>query len=433
MEKKKAFFCASIVFLGLVPLLFMAGCRKKPAGLGKVTLNYGYFATPDRVKINEKIVRMFEETHPHIRVATQTAPYGPFFQKIRIQLAGNSAPDLWVTDGVFLLEWADRDAAKDLTAWAKRDMNLDDYYCMEATRDLEGRIWGIPRAYQSFALYYNKDLFDEAGLAYPTNEWIWDDLFQAAQKLTRDTNDDGRIDEFGFDGHMLWFNLIYQNGTTFLDETKTKSLFNTPKVIEATQLHVDLRNKYKVAPTVANIASFGAQLASPHEMFFAGRIAMWLGLYADIHSLRKIPHFRYDVVLPPKKITRNCYYNPNCFVITRTSPPEKQEAAWEFIKFFSTYEIQKLFGQEGEGVPFLKKAALDLVKEHEGQPENIKVFVDVLRYSITMDLNSVWNEWLNKATQNESEALLGIKTVKEACLEAHKEVQEVLDKAYLSK
>ena len=85
----------------------------------------------------------------------------------------------------------------------------------------DGTVYGIPRDFDTIALFYNKDLFDKAGVEYPTGDWTWDDLRAAAEKLTIKEGDTATQWGFGSttsDGKQNYFNLIKQNGGEILNE-----------------------------------------------------------------------------------------------------------------------------------------------------------------------------------------------------------------------
>ena len=69
---------------------------------------------------------------------------------------------------------------QDLTDWIARDLKADEYYGLDFNKDADGRYWGVPQGIQVGVLFYNKELFDKAGVAYPSDEWTWEDLKSSA-------------------------------------------------------------------------------------------------------------------------------------------------------------------------------------------------------------------------------------------------------------
>ena len=423
MNKCSRFFVLLVLALALC---ICNGCKPEaPPPGGKIRLSFGYFAEREIVPVVEEIVSRFRAENPDIEVETQTAPYAAFYEKLRIQLPAGDAPDLWISDGALVFEFAAHGAIRDVTDWARRDLNFDDYYCMDAVTDHTGKVWAIPQSFQSFALMYNKGLFDEANVPYPMDDWTWQDALEAAKALTKDRNGDGRIDQFGIDGHGFPQILVRASGGRVIDPATRKSLVASPETIRGYQFFVDMYRKYRVTPTPEASTTYGG----PLELFARGDLAMFVGLYYWVKLLEKrSPALEVELALPPKIVSRGVYFVPNCFVITKSSPIERQEAAWKFILFFSRHENQKLYGEEGEGLPFLKKAAADLIEEHSGRPKRLDVFLQVMRDSVWIEVNPVFNECQNRWLNEMARAAMGEESVEEASRRADTQVQDILDR-----
>ena len=93
--------------------------------------------------------------------------------------------------------------------------------------------YGLPRDFQTIVLFYNKDMFDAAGMAYPTASWTWDDLRAAAKQLTLDKNGDGIADQYGFscdlwDMELCWSEAIWAYGGEVINADHTKTQLGEP-------------------------------------------------------------------------------------------------------------------------------------------------------------------------------------------------------------
>ena len=384
--------------------------------------------------IKGQVIPMFEKENPNIKIKLEYQPWGQFFTKLKTQLAANEAPEFWLSDGVYVMEFADRGALKNVTEWVERDFNKEDFFALDFAKDPEGNIWGVPREIQTIALLYNKTEFNEAGVAYPNETWDWNSLLETSKRLTRDKNGDGKIDTFGFHSHNWvtagWYNFIYQNGGAILDETRTKSKLNKKESIEAVQFMVDLIHKHKVSPNRDDTSGVAG------GVFQAKVVAMLIHNYASTNEYNEVQELDYDVAVLPKGKIRAAGYNANPFVIYAKARPEKAEAAWEFIKYFSTNKnVQSLWAKSGFGVPVLKEVVYSeaFVDSKDG-PANKAVFIEPLEnnYATPMDLNKCWNEWRVALTESLSLAWLGQTSAEEAMLKAHHEVQRILDRAYAS-
>ena len=431
--KSIGWFLMFLVSMGL--LLYGCGGKKQATTGKQVEIRFGYpGAVGDYQAIKDQVIPMFEEAHPNIKVNLEYQPWGQFWTKLKTQIAAGEAPDFWVSDGVYFMEYADRGALKDLTDWVKRDFEEKDFLGLDFASDPDGRIWGIPREIQTIAFYYNKEAFNEIGLSYPDETWDWDTLLSSAKKLTKDPGSDKRISQYGFYSTNWvsggWFNFIYQNKGRILDETRTKSMLNQPEAIEAVKYMVDMIHKHKVSPTGEVAGSFGGLDA----VFPAKVVAMYFNNYGMSAVFNQTKDLDYDAAILPKGKVRAVSYNANPYVINAKATPERAQAAWEFIEFFASNEaVQKLWSEGGFGIPILKKVVYSKsFIDAPTKPSNKLPFIEPLEkgYGLPMDLNKCWQEWRTALSQNIGLAWMGQVSVETAMLNAHKEVQEILDRAF---
>ncbi len=159
-----------------------------------------------------------------------------------------------------------------------------------------------------------------------------------------------------------------------------------------------------------------------------GKIAMMQRIYYSVHVINeKFPDLDYDVVFPPKKVSRACYYDPNALVITKNIVPEKREAACTFLKFYLSYEVQKRVAGQIGGLPASKKAAEDMIANHKGKPENIRIFYEILEESVDMDVNKNWKQMIDILGMEFDLLMLGKKNAEDVSQDAHRKIQVILE------
>ena len=418
----------------MILFIVFTGCTKKEnyTGTSKVILKYAIFSTPQFASLEKELIADFESKNPDIKVEMRIEPYNAHHQKIQIELAGGTAPDLWLTDGVFIMEWAERGVIEELTELFNSWMKPEEYFGLQALRDPDGKLWGIPKEIQTFGLFYNKDVFDRYGVPYPNESWTWDDLLEAAKALTKDTDGDERIDIYGLGGQSLAANvanMIYQNGGSILDKRRRNSLLETPEAREAIKFVFSLY-KQRLMPTIPETSkAFGHEL----DMFQMGRMAMFWGNYSYVNAIKTTqPLLNYSVAFPPKKVSRHCYYDPNAFVITRGRPSVIKKAAWRYIEYHSGLEAQTKLGREGEGLPFNRTAVTLVVDTEYAKKHNLKVFAEMVEQSVDFDVNGCWRQWIDVFSRELEKGLLGIVPTENVADNAHREVQKVLDSYYSS-
>lgn len=381
---------------------------------------------------SKEIIDKFIAEHPHIDVEIQEAPWGDFTSKIATQIAGNTMPDVWFQENAVILGYGQRGVAEDLAAYIARDLNEEDYIeGLFSARTPEGKVWGVPHGINPVALAYNKTIFEEAGIPFPTDDWTYADLIETAKQLTIKEGDETK--QFGFIGAYAitngWFPWIKQAGGSALDETKTKSMFDDPRTIEGLkQLRQGIEEGYFT--NVDFVKANGGDL----EVFASGKAGMHFLQYSlQVNMQQSFPDVEWDVVKMPKATNGNRYVPmvANSWLISSRAKQDAKDAAWEFLKFYLGEEAQAIIAASGSTIP-VKKSAFDIIEAADTKPFNKKAYTDGIdEAGVTLDENASWNEWRLLVQQQVNESVVhGKISVEEAAAIIHKRVQEVLDENY---
>ncbi|MDF2648871.1 MAG: extracellular solute-binding protein family 1, partial [Paenibacillus sp.] len=168
----------------------------------KVKLTY-FSWDPSQEKVLNDLIVKFNQENPNIEVSMQSYKPADYWPKISAMAAAGNAPDVFDMSSGFVDEWASKGLLYNVQKLVDSDIKTDDYYTsvFKAVRypDKEkGDMYAFPYAWVTTVLYYNKEMFDKAKLAYPNDKWTWDDFLGASKKLTLDTNGDSKIDQWGF-------------------------------------------------------------------------------------------------------------------------------------------------------------------------------------------------------------------------------------------
>lgn len=436
---KKRGLLSTIGILGLLTAVLIAGCSSQPSTTegGQVELFLGYSSDPPTKKKMEEIIAKFELSHPNIKIKTETAPYEDFYQKLTTQIAASTAPDIWQSDGTKVFGFAQRGAIRDITDYVTKEINKDEVNGLEFNKDADGKYWGVPQGIQVGALFYNKDLFDKAGVSYPTADWTWDDLKAAAAKLTLDANgknaddpafDKNSVKQFGFTffgSSRGAFNILKAYGGGVLDPTMTKSIINSPENKKAVEWMAD-GMKRRLFPNPADLKAF----QSNFKVFLSGASAMQIDIYAATTAMNGA-ELNYDVAPLPKGPDgkRFAPVIANSWVINKKANEQKVKAAQEWITYWTTSdEAQVEWTQVGEAIPVKKSVAnSDKFLTNNTKPENKKVFLDSLEFAGTIDTNAVFAEWVKVFTDNLSELFMDKYGVDDYIAKTDQGIQKVLD------
>ncbi len=314
----------------------------------QTTIVWSFWGDPGELPPNYEVIEAFHAAQDDIRIEVQHAPWGSYFDRIQTQMAGGTAPDVMFLNNI--PSYASRGVLAPLDEWIERDGFDTSTYLdgLLAVFSYDGQSFGFARDNDTNVLYFNKDLFDAAGMAYPSADWRWDDIREAAQALTvRD--DRGRATQYGLalekNRYPQW---VYQNGGALFDDplAPTEFLMDSPEGVEAIQFIADMILDDGSVPSFDAMA----QLGSTTELFSTGRVAMVMTNAARIPTFMDAA-FAWDVApLPagPTGIRANTLGGAG-YVISSTS--QHPEEAWTFLQFLAGTEGQSIFASTGVAVP----------------------------------------------------------------------------------
>ena len=184
-------------YLTLVALIFLlvacAPIQSSPAGAdAPVQLRLAVSLTPQELATFQAAVDALDAAHDEWEIVLEVIPQQSVAEKINTQLAANDLPDVVRSQGLLVQQWLRQGAFLDLTPLiAESKLDLTDFYAGPLAQfQWQEQTWGLPDTAAPDLLFYNKALFDAAGVAYPTDAWTFEDMRQAAIQLTLD--DQGR-------------------------------------------------------------------------------------------------------------------------------------------------------------------------------------------------------------------------------------------------
>lgn len=386
-----------------------------------VTINYFTFsAAPDHMEDLEQMIQVFEESHPNITVEVQTAPFDEYFTKLQTLIAGGTPPDVFELNYENFVSFASRGVLRDLgpLAEADEDYNADIFYprAYEAFNQ-NGMQLGLPETFSTVILYYNQDLFDEAGVEYPQADWTWSDAAAAAEQLT-----DSEADVYGlYSPIQFWefYKKAAQNNCRFFNEDKTEVTINEPECVEALETMVSFMDQ-GVMPTDAEMGGM-----SDGDMFAAGQLAMDVTGIWMFSAFEEAP-FTWDIVVEPGMEQKATHFFANG--VSAFAATEHPQEAWEWIKFFtSSPEVAQMRVESGWELPALKNPEYFESYLEQSPPENRQAVFDSLEYAITPPVIEQQNEMTDIVNNLLEQVKLGQLTPQEALDQADTQLQELIE------
>jgi len=321
--KKTVIATASFALVAAVGLTGCSGSSGGDASSGPVTITYSNFISNGGNEKNlDKIVKAFEKDNPNITVKVTTSAYADYFTKLQTDLAAGTESDVFDVDaGSFAnIQAAGSLAALDGVDAAKYRTSVLDSY------KVDGKQYALPTSFSNVVLFYNKDLFDKAGVATPTADWTWADEKAAAEKLT-----DKKAGVWG-DYQPISYNEYYkamaQAGGSFLAKDGKKSDIDS----DAGKAAADwIAGK---SGTVMPTAADGAGTPDfDTNLFKAGKLAMWhtgiwmIGLVGDLP-------FNWDIAVEPGDTQKASATFSNAAVVSANS--KNKAAAQKWAEYLSS-------------------------------------------------------------------------------------------------
>lgn len=433
--KRKKVISLTAISLVVSLVVLLTGLTGQALPQKKVMLAFWQTVEHGRAPLaimHKEMIEAFEKEHPDIHVSLVMMPFKGFYPKLMTVIEAGVAPDIFRLGAVE--QTVPFDAIKGMLylddQFEKWEIKDDFYECgLEACRNLEGKLTGIPKDLDTRILYYRKDWLMEAGYLEPPK--YWDELLEVAQKMTRDTDGDGKIDQWGIGipGGKGWDCWIYgqqfiaSNGGFILTPDSRRAAINSPEAQEGFQFAVDLLRKYKVAPpgTPTYMGRDVEKLFVHNKVGMLIEIGAWfLGvLEEEAPELVKEGRVGY-AALPQVKGKPPVYFLGVHSVNINRETPHPDEA-WEFVKFYLSdkwqYEYAAIRGEPARISTF----DVGIFKTEPYRP-----YKEQMPYARGPQKTVHWLAITDILITRMQEALSGKITAKEACAVMEKEINELL-------
>ena len=404
---------AAVGMAGIVALA-MTGCAA-PADDGPVTITYTNFISNDGNEDNlAAIVKAFEKENPDITVDVTTLPYGDYGTALQTDLAAGTQSD------VFDIEYSNYASYQANGVLAPLEVANPDSYrpSLFEAYSTDGTSYALPSSFSDVVLYYNADLFDAAGLDYPTKDWTWADEQAAAEKLTDQAT--GQWGDHQPVSFYEYYKVLAQNGGQFLNDDKTAVAFNSPEGVEAAEWLVNKSGT--VMPTIEQgqgTADFDTNL------FKDGKLGMLHSGIWIFGSLADVP-FTWDIAVEPGNTDQASAVFSNAIGVSATS--EHIEAATKWAEFMTSSDamVTARLDSGWELPPISDEAKLATYLD-KGAPANRQAVFDSLDgIALPPVVAEGQTEMQDIMGEELVEAQAGRKTVQEALDSAEERINAVI-------
>jgi multiple sugar transport system substrate-binding protein len=386
---------------------------------GPVKLTYFTFsAAPDHLTDLNTIIQAFHSQHSNVTIDVQTASFNDYFTKLQTAIAGGTAPDTFELNYENFVSYSSAGSLLDLSGQASSDSSFKSsvYYPRAyGVFNQNGKQYGLPESFSDVLLFYNKDLFDAAGVSYPTTDWTWSDELTAAQKLTNTSK--GVWGDFQPIQFFEFYKVLAQNGGKFFSSDKKHSTFNDQAGVDAATWLVS-----KVGKVMPTDAQLGGQ--NDEALFKAGKLAIWHAGIWEFAAMKSVP-FKWDIQLEPGKVTKAHHFFANAVVgSSKTAHPAE---AWQWLRFLtsSTDAVKTRLAASWE-LPAVADQSQFSSYLHQTPPANRTAVFKALDNIVVPPVIEQESKMQDIVSKSLEKAKLGQESVKQALDEAAQKVDALL-------
>ncbi|MBU3064433.1 sugar ABC transporter substrate-binding protein [Nocardia sp. NEAU-G5] len=391
---RRALLCGAGVVGASLLVPALGGCGHDDS------LTFFFQANPEEADGRMRVIREFARRHPDIPVRTVLSGPDPMQQMLTF-CAGGKCPDVLMAWEQTYAGLADRRVLLDMNTMLGQDpgfrdtLKADSIPALYDTFGFNGGQYALPEQWSGNFLFYNRKLFDRAGITPPdrwSTGWSFDEFLRTAQALTeRDAS--GKVTQWGFvDTWVPYYSaglFGMNNGTEWTTPRTDPSRCNfaDDAFVDGVQFYADLANKHRVAPTVAD-----QQSMSTMDLFTQGKAAMAMGGHWRWSTFSSADDLDFDVTaLPggPRGRGGRSNIGTTGLAIAAGSPRKRQ--AWEFVKFACGPEGQAVIAESGLFVPVLKSAvqSAGFAKSHS-RIRNLDILTSGPSYSSPLPVTPAW-------------------------------------------
>ncbi len=395
MKKLVCFVLMAAIACGLA---FAAGSSESASSPAQDIVLEWWTWDPEMMEQNKEIIAAFEAENPGVKINNTMVGTSDYWTKIRIQATQNKLPDVFMMSSGYIEEWTKAGLLYDLGKFTSKDDTFDHFY--KSIFDINKEIsnsdsyYAIPFALVTTVLYYNKDAFDAAGLAYPNDDWTWDEFRSAAKALTVDKNNDGVIDQWGHWFFGRYANIepwVFANGGSYINKD-TMRFEPNQNAIDAIKMLTDMVLVDKSAPAQKDMASFKYSTVFPQ-----GVSAMWVDGSWFVDSLRKgtKDNFQWGfcrVPNGPNGSNELTYAWPDSYAIAANS--KYPEMAWKFARFVAGEGIDLDSYMAGKIPSNIELAEDPLFADPNQLPgDDMNLLIEQAAGAMTTSYTMGWSEW----------------------------------------
>ncbi|MBW8351730.1 ABC transporter substrate-binding protein [Bacillus sp. IITD106] len=279
-----------LMVLSLIVSAVMTGCSSVNNANGSNNKKVTWWIPNWDEEEAKEIVKKFEEENKDIKVELSILTWDTMENKIRVALETGEVPDVITELESRIGNYASEGFLTELDSYFEKSLDKNDFISSAIDiNSYEGKIYGLPFRHDGAGVLYNKTMFKEAGLDPDNFPKTREEYLAAAEKLTKDTNGDGKIDQYGIglqlgnqdNALVRYLQMLYSLGGELLNEDRTQSMLDSPEALKAME---ELTNEVKNG--LAPKSSMELDNTGLRDLFINEKVAMYVGGQFDIEPIQ---------------------------------------------------------------------------------------------------------------------------------------------------
>lgn len=409
----KKIFSLTLVFVFISAMCFAGGSSETASSnaeaSGKTTISMTWWGDTARNEVYNKVIDEFEKANPDIVVERPFATWANYFDKLSTQMAGGVAPDVIGMHQRYVTEYASRGALLDLGPYVESGiLDLSDIpESVVESGKIDGKLYMISQGITGSGLSYFTKTFDELGVAYPDENWTWDEYVAKLEEIKSAADAKGKTgllasQDLSFDFYNFSYYVRGKGENLFTEDGQLG--FTKETMVEWFDLWADLRNRGLIVDPATSVEYLSLpleqSLMATGQVAIAGMPISQVRLYQELvddgrYVLVRFPHFEDG---PNPEYISGASYCIN-------SKSKNPEEAVKLMNFFLNDSVaQSIFKQE-QGLP-PATSAVKILEESatEAEKESIRFVEECLLPNATAEpyppagYNEVNSNYVNYAT-----------------------------------
>ncbi len=338
-----------------------------------VTLNMTVWAAQAEEDAFNAVIARYRQLHPEVTIRMEVNGNSTqAYQQVDTRLAGRQGPDLFRVQYQQVGRYASARAVIDLSPYIDASYSADFAPAFWQAASYKGRPYAMPHHTDTFAVYYNREMFQKIGVEPPTSldkSWTWAEFIRIARALK-----DNAGAPYGFamswqNAAYRWLPFLYQHGGQLLSTDLAQSDITSKAAIETIAWTQSWFKEGLVPPSTSVKSS-----EQPQNLFANGTVGMLMGGDWQIPFLSKnMTKFGWGVTFMPRDVAMASDLGGNCFAVSRDS--KNPAVAADFLKFMSDKDNMRSFVSSAQFLP-VRRSLMGESLPYALRPDAMKVFVE---------------------------------------------------------